>query len=126
MKLSRQAFTMSTLTMLLQVSGKMLYLPILVPTFWCEIWWKNIKNGVERCKGNTPEIGIVTAGEEILSNWMWFVEMEVREREAPLWNILTNRRICVFVPPFVIYIILFAIYGLITTLFNRMRNLHSI
>ena len=34
-------------------------------------------------KGHTPEIGILTVGEEIVTNWMWVVEMEVRGRETP-------------------------------------------
>ena len=46
---------------------------------------------------DTPEIGILTTGEEKVPNWMWVVEMEVGGK-APLWNILTNRKICLCPP----------------------------
>ena len=97
-KLSRQAFVMSTLTMLL-VWGNMLYFPILVPKFWWEYGAKICK-GWGGTRGSTHEIGILTTGKTLCQNWMWVVKMEVRGRKAPLWNILTNQRMRIFVPPF--------------------------
>ena len=61
----------------------MLYLPILVPTFWWQIWCQNIEKGWGGIRGKTPEIGIVTVGEEIVPNWMWFEEMELGEGRHP-------------------------------------------
>ena len=54
---------------------------------------------VGRYKGWTPEIGILTAGEEIVPNLGVGCGDVCWGREAPLWNILTNRRMCIFVLP---------------------------
>ena len=44
----------------------MLYLPILVQKFLQEIWHQNMEKGWGSTMGDTPEIGILTAGEEIV------------------------------------------------------------
>ena len=44
----------------------MLYLPILVSIFWCEIWHQNMQNGGEVQGGKTPGMDKHTAGEEIV------------------------------------------------------------
>ena len=54
-----------------------------------------------RYKGGHSDIGILNAGEEIVPNWMRVVKMEVGGRKTLLWNIPTNRRIYMFVAPFV-------------------------
>ena len=41
----------------------MLYLPILVPKFWQEIWCQNMQKGGEVQGWNTREMAILTAGD---------------------------------------------------------------
>ena len=65
-KLSRQAFTMLTLTVLLQVWGKMQYLPILAPKFLWGIWHQNMQKGGKVQGGNNPWMDMLSAGEEIV------------------------------------------------------------
>ena len=50
-----------------------------------------------RDKGGTPGMDILTAGEEFMPHLVWIMRMEVWEK-APLWNILTNKRICMIMP----------------------------
>ena len=53
-----------------------------------------MQKGGRDAQGDTPKIGILTTGCEM--------EVGVEEREAPLWNICTNRRKCVFVTPLLV------------------------
>ena len=92
---------MSTLTMNLQVWGKMPYLPILVAKFSGKIWHQNMQKGGE-VQGETPvEWTYLLLGRKLCQYWMWVVKVDIREREGnvSMWNILSNR-ICIFVPFF--------------------------
>ena len=55
----------------------MLCLPSLMPKFWWEILCQNMQ-GWEGARGDTPETGILTTGEEIMPKFDWVVKMEVR------------------------------------------------
>ena len=66
----------------------MLYLPILVPKFWQEIIVpKYMQKGWGGTRGNTPGIGILTTGKEIVPKLDVSCEGG-RGSETPLWNIL--------------------------------------
>ena len=67
----------------------MLYLPNFDAKILAGNMVPKMQMGVEEVHGgNTLEIGILTPGCEMEVGW--------GEREAPLWNVLTNRRICAF------------------------------
>ena len=51
---------------------------------------KNMQNDGEVQRETPLEWTYVFLGKKLCQNWMWVVKMEVREREAPLWNIPTE------------------------------------
>ena len=74
----------------------MLYLPILVPKFWQEIWYQNMQKGGEVQGGRPLELTYLPLGKKLCKIGCGVVK-EVGGREG---GNLTNRRICIFVTPF--------------------------
>ena len=74
----------------------MLYLPISVPKSWWGKYDTKICGRVGEIRGTHPWDG--HTNWNLCQEWVWVMKVEVGGK-APLWNILTNKRICVIMPP---------------------------
>ena len=77
----------------------MLYLPILVPNFWQEIWCQNMQK-VREVQGEHPWNGHIYCWGKMWPKLDVGCEGSCGREGAPLWTILTNRRLCMLVTPF--------------------------